>query len=141
MPLQPRTPRAGRGDDGAATAALLRTAAVLAVLAVAGFDALSVGASRLAVSDQAGAAARSAADVWATGHDVRAAFEAAATTAQEADPGNVVDPRTFTVTPQGTVDLDVRRTAHTFALARVAPHVGTVQHWVEVSAHGHASAG
>jgi hypothetical protein len=122
-------------DGGVVTGFLLKTTVCLVIIGVVCFDLVSVGVSRMALEDQAAAAARSAAAYWRDDHNTQAAFEAAQATAAEADPGNVVDPGTFEVADDGSVRLSAARTAHTF----LARHVPQLRSWISLRADAHAA--
>jgi hypothetical protein len=111
---------------------LVRVVASVAVVGVLLFDAVSVGAAKMSVTDQAAQAARAASDSWLTRHDQQVAFDAAWKAATEANPANTVDTKTFRVERNGTVHLTVERTAPTVVLQLVGP----LRHWADVSSEG-----
>ncbi len=100
---------------------LVRLVAVLAVVGVLSFDAISIGSSRISIQDQAGAAARAAAENWVTTHDAQSAFDSAWRSATEADAGNEVSTSTFVIDPAGTVHVTVSREAPTFVVRLIGP--------------------
>lgn len=111
---------------------LMRLTVTLAVLGVLAFDGISLGVARLSAADDASVAARAASGVWSQTRDVQAAYDAAVTSAVQADPANSVPPSSFTAAPDGTVTLSVHRTARTL----VVRHIGWVRDWAEVSRTG-----
>ena len=87
---------------------------IVVVLGVAGlflFDAISMGSTAMTLSDHGSLAARSASEAWQQTQDPQAAFDAAVATATEANPTNVVNPKTFRIDQDNTVHLTVSRTA------------------------------
>jgi hypothetical protein len=111
---------------------LVRVVASVAIAGVLLFDLVSVAAAKMSVTDQASMAARTASDDWAVHHDQQSAFDAAWTSATEANPTNTVDTRSFRVAQGGTVRLTVRRTAPTLVLRLVGP----LSHWADVAGEG-----
>ncbi len=103
---------------------------VIAVLAVVGFDGISVATTRLAVEDDAGTAALAASETWQGGHGVRASLISAEQTAGSANPANVVDPKGFLIDADGTAHVTVRREAVTLVIKRV----GAIRGWARVHA-------
>src|SRR5215218_5332062 len=74
---------------------LTRIVVVLGIAGLGLYDAISVGTTAVNLSDQANHAAREASESWAATDDVQAAFDAAVVSATEANPQNVVDPKSF----------------------------------------------
>lgn len=98
---------------------LTKVVAVLAVLGVLGFDAISLGAARFQAEDHAQLAARAAAESYRTGKDLQAAYDAAV--AEIVEYGDSIDPQTFTVAPDGTVTLTLLRVAPTMVIEKIGP--------------------
>lgn len=98
---------------------LVRVIALLAVVGVMSFDALSVLSARLSVEDQAAAAARAAADTWSTTHVAQTAFDSAWRSAAEANPTNDVDVASFRIDPSGAAHVTVSREAPTFVMRMI----------------------
>jgi hypothetical protein len=111
---------------------LVRVVASVAVVGVLLFDAVSIAAAKMSVTDQASMAARAASDDWAIHHSQQSAFDAAWAAATEANPTNTVDTRSFQVAQNGTVRLTVHRTAPTLVLRLVGP----AHHWADVVGEG-----
>jgi hypothetical protein len=111
---------------------LVRVVVSVAVVGLVLFDAVSVGAAKMSVTDQAAEAARAASDSWLAHHDQQAAFDAAWQEATEADAANTVDTHSFRVEQNGTVHLTVKRTAPTLVLRLIGP----LEHWADVSGDG-----
>lgn len=98
---------------------LTKVVAVLAVLGVLGFDAISLGAARFQAEDHAQLAARAAAETYRSGKDLQAAYDAAVSEVLEH--GDTIDPQTFTVAEDGTVTLTLLRVAPTMLLEKIGP--------------------
>lgn len=111
---------------------LTRIVVVLAVAGLGLFDAISVGTTAVSLSDQGNFAAREASEVWQSTDSVQAAYDAAVASATEANPQNVVDPKTFTIDTDNTVHLTVSRTATTILLY----HWGRTATWAELTRSG-----
>jgi hypothetical protein len=111
---------------------LVRIVVTVAILGVILFDAVSVGAAKMSVTDEAGDAARAASDSWLSHHDQQAAFDAAWQAAITANAANTIDTTTFRVEQNGTVHLTLERTAPTLVLHLVGP----LDHWADVSSEG-----
>jgi hypothetical protein len=108
---------------------LTRIAVVLAIAGLGLFDAISVGTTAVSLSDQGNLAAREASEVWQSSDNVQAAYNAAVKSATEANPLNVVDPKTFSIDSDDTVHLTISRTATTIVLY----HWGRTAEWAEIS--------
>jgi hypothetical protein len=102
---------------------IVKAAAVLGAVSLAGFDAGSIGVCRLTGADLANAAARAASAAATRGSGSRAtydtAYDAAVRRVHETDPAASVPPGSFVVGPNGSVRLVVRRTARTYVVSRV----------------------
>lgn len=108
-----------------------RVAIVLAILGVAGFDAISVGIAQLSATDDAGKAALAASSAWrASRGNVQTAYAAAVGSTQGQQ--ETVDTKTFTIAADGTVTLHLHRVATTLVLWRISP----LKHWADVEATG-----
>lgn len=105
---------------------LTRLVLGLAVVGLIGFDLVSLGATRFQAEDHAQSAARAAAEAYRAPSDLQAAYDAAAREALEH--GDTIDPTTFSVTPDRTVTLTLRRTAPTLLVEKVAP----LRPWADV---------
>ena len=98
---------------------LTKLAVVLSLVGLALFDAVAVGVNHVAASDDANSAAEAAGSAWRAGHDVQAAY-AAAVLAVTNDNERVL-PRGFTIDPDGTVHLLLRRETHTLVMRYLGP--------------------
>jgi hypothetical protein len=95
---------------------------VMLVLTIAGvvlFDGVSVGVARMSAQDDANTAAQAARDSWSSSHDVQVAYAAAV--AAISNPNERVLTHGFTIAPDGTVHLWLRRSATTLVLYRIGP--------------------
>ncbi len=131
-PAVPGLPRRARDRGDIVVGWLVRVVVGVAVVGVILFDAISVGAAKMSVTDQAVEAARAASDNWLNHHDQQAAFDAAWRAATAANAANRVDTTTFRVEPNGTVHLTLERTAPTLVLHLVGP----LDYWADVSSEG-----
>ena len=111
---------------------LTRITIVLGIAGLGLFDAISVGTTAVSLSDQGNMAAREASEAWQETDSVQAAYDAAVASAKEANPLNVVSPKTFTIDPDDTVHLTVSRKATTIVLY----HWGRTAEWAELTREG-----
>ncbi len=121
------TPVRDRGDI--VLGWLTRLTVIMALLGVALFDAISVGTTSASVADQGTSAALEASATWDETKNVQAAFDTAVAFATEANAENELDPRSFSIDPDGTVHLKVSRVAKTLVLYRW----GRTATWAHVS--------
>jgi hypothetical protein len=98
---------------------LVRVTLGLAVAGVVLFDAISIGSAKISLQDTAQGAAREAVDATEAGADPAAAYAAAQTYATEQNALNHVDPADLVVGEDGSVTLEVGRTAPTLVVERV----------------------
>jgi hypothetical protein len=119
------------GDSGEIISGwLLKVAAVLTVLGIAIFDAISIGTTFTTTEDTGNSAARTASEAWTeNGKDIQKAYDAALAEANDGGGGYTIDPKTFVVDPNGTVHLTIHRTASTIVVRRIGP----IKHWADVS--------
>jgi hypothetical protein len=99
---------------------LTRLVVGLALVAVIGFDAVTVGMATVSTQDQANSAAVAARDAYAERHDVHAALLAAQSEARTANDANIVVPGSLVVARDGSVTLRLERPIHTM-VARYLP--------------------
>lgn len=121
----PRSTRSDRGD--VILGWLTKLVLFLAVVGLLGFDAVSLGTSRLQAEDHAHTAARAAVESYRTGKNLQAAYDAAL--AEVAADGDTLDAPAFTAAPDGSITLRLRRTAPTLLVKRVGP----LRHWTVVT--------
>jgi hypothetical protein len=109
---------------------LTKIVVISALLGLIGFDAISIGVSRMSVVDDANSAVQAASQAWQSNHhNIELAYQAA----QEALPdptSEEVEVKGFQVQSDGTVQLTVTKTARTLLLH----HVHRFAHYAVVSA-------
>lgn len=132
-PVRPGVAVLRAGDDrgDVLISWFIRLAAVLAVLGVLAFDGIAVVATRLQVADAANSDAVAASDAWQQTHVAQKAYDAALSAGK---PGDTIAPTSFRVDPDGTVHLQLRRTARTIVLRRWS----TSAAWASVTGEGTA---
>lgn len=118
-----------RDSGGIVLGWLTRLTVIMALVGVALFDAISVGTTSASVADQGSAAALEASVTWNETKNAQKAFDTAVAFATEANAGNELDPRSFSIDPDGTVHLEVSRVAKTLVLYRW----GRTAKWAQVS--------
>jgi hypothetical protein len=92
---------------------LTRLIVGLAIVAVLGIDAVTVGMATVSVQDQANTAAGAARDSYGNTHNLSQALKAAQTSALESDSHNVITTTDFSISPTGAVTLHLHRTINT----------------------------
>ena len=92
---------------------LTKLVLALGVVALLGFDAVTVGLATVSVQDQAGTAAAAARDEFAMHHDPQRAYQAALDSAHLANAADQIKPVDFVVTSTGVVTLTLERPIHT----------------------------
>lgn len=97
---------------------LAKITAVLGLVALVAFDGLAVASTTASVADQGSMAAREASEVWDATKNIQLAYNAAVASATEANPGNVVPTKGFSVDTDGTVHLVIRRESDTLLIHR-----------------------
>jgi len=115
---------------------LLRLALVLVLLGVLGYDALSIGTTRMDAADLATRSAIAASTSWNAHHDVRLAYAAAQAVAEGS--GATVLPDSFAIDADGTVHLTVREKANTLLVRRIGPIRDWA--WTQVTGEGRSLA-
>lgn len=110
---------------------LIKIAAVITVVAVLGFDMVSVATTKMGAADTATNAARIGAKTYDDTHgNVQAAYRAALAYAE--GKGGAIDPKDFVVEANGTVRVKVQKTATTMLFYRN----GSTKKWATVVADG-----
>jgi len=125
--------RHGRDSGSIVLGWLTKLTVTLVLVGIVLFDSVSVGVVRMSASDDANNAASSAAYEWQRSHSLQLAFQAAVNTVT--NPSEQVLSRGFTIDPDGSVHLLLRRTATTLVLYRI----GSLKKYATVTAHGEAS--
>jgi len=122
--------RADRG--GIVVGWLVKLAVTMAVVGVIGYEAIAVSVAYVNVQDDGSEAARAAGDMWFNGgKDLQKSFDAAYAYASEH--GDTIDPKSFSISPDGDVALKITKTANTLLIYRVK----AIQHWGVRSAEIH----
>jgi hypothetical protein len=108
---------------------LVKLVAVLALVSVSAFDAISVGAARVSGADDADSAALAAAETWRDTHNINSALASA----RDASGSNeTVLSAGFVIDPDGTVHLVMKKTATTLVMS----HIGPLKKYTVVTLHG-----
>ena len=110
---------------------LTKLVVIIGLLGLVGFDGVSLAQARFQAADRATTAADAAADSFATTKTLQTAFNAAYATTRD---GDVIETKTFTVEPDGTVRLRLHHTATTLLLHRVK----ALQHYADAVGSGTA---
>ena len=109
-----------RRDNGSIVIGwLTKLIVAIAIVGVALFDSLAIGAAHLGASDDANTAAEAAAASYRVSHDVQAAYQAAVDTLPS--DSESIPPQQFVVEPDGTIDLVLDRTTTTLLAHRIGP--------------------
>jgi hypothetical protein len=123
-----------RRDNGSVVIGwLTKLMVAIALVGVALFDSLAIGAAHLGASDDANTAAEAAVADYHTSHNVQAAYQAAVETLPT--DSESIPAQQFLVQPDGSVDLVVRRTTTTL----VAHSIGPLKKYAVVVVHATAS--
>jgi hypothetical protein len=112
---------------------LTKLAVAIAIVGLALFDSLSIGAAKLGASDDANTAAEAASADYRTSHDVQSAYQAALETLPSDT--ETIPPRRFVVQTDGTVSLVLHRTTTTL----VAHSIGPLKKYSVVTVHAVAT--
>lgn len=108
----------GRRDAGGIVVGwLTKLAIVTAIVAVLGFDAISVGLGHLNTTSDGDKAVQAASQNFLTTHSEQKAYAAATETLNSHEEIPVAS---FSIDPDGTTHLSVTNTIHTLVLFRVA---------------------
>ena len=110
---------------------LTKLVVIIGLVGLVGFDGVSLAQARFQAADRATTAADAAADSYATTKTLQTAFNAAYATTRD---GDVIETKTFTVEPDGTVRLRLHHTATTLLLHRVK----ALQHYADAVGSGTA---
>jgi hypothetical protein len=105
---------------------------VLALIGVCAFDIVSIAAARISTETDAQSAAYAASTAWHASRNIDSAYDAAEFSVQGND--ETVLPHQFTVDPDGTVHLVLRRRARSILLT----HISALRHYTVVLEHGDA---
>ena len=91
----------------------------IAIVGVALFDSLAIGAAHLGASDDANTAVEAAVADYRTSHNVQSAYQAAVETLPS--DSESIAPQKFIVEPDGSISLVLRRTTTTLVAHRIGP--------------------
>ena len=122
-----------RRDCGSIVAAwLIKLTVVIGVIGVMLFDVLSVTAAKVGAEDDASQVASAAQTEWRNSHNLQSAYNAAVAALDSAS--DRIVPSSFSIDPQGTVRLELRRTTKTL----IVQHIGPLKSYRVVTVHGEA---
>jgi hypothetical protein len=112
--------RATGSDRGAVRVGYITKLAVaLAIVGVFGYDGVSIMAVHLATSSDANNAADAASANWQQTHNVTLAYAAASAIAASHHEKVLTCQTCFTIAPDNTVHVELRRDAHTLLFSRL----------------------
>jgi len=97
---------------------LTKLTVILAVAGIGLFEAISIGSTMANVSDDGAYAAQEASSTWNQTKDIQQTYDAAVAAAESQNALDKVLTKGFTVDPDGTVHLRIRREAKTLLLYR-----------------------
>ena len=101
---------------------LTRLTVSLAVLGLVGFDGISLAVGHVQTQDHANDAGHAAAAAYASSKDVQVAYDAALQAlADDGAAADTVDPASFDIAPDGSVQLHVRHVSTTLLLQKLGP--------------------
>ena len=98
---------------------LTKLMVAIAIVGVALFDSISIGAAKLGATDDASAAAEAASTAYRSSHNVQAAYQAAIDSLPST--AESLPPQLFVVQSDGTISLVLRRTTTTLVVHRIGP--------------------
>jgi hypothetical protein len=113
--------RATGTDRGAVRVGYVtKLAVVLAIIGVFGYDGVSIFAVHITTSSDAANAADAASANWQQTHNVTLAYDAASTLAAAHHERVLTCASCFTIAPDNTVHVELRRSAHTLVFSRLS---------------------
>jgi hypothetical protein len=117
--------RATGSDCGAVRVGYITKLAVaLAIIGVFGYDGVSVLTVHVVTSSDAADAADAASASWQQTHNVTLAYQAASTSVATHHEKVLTCPTCFSIAPDNTAHVELRRTAHTLLFS----HIGFLRH-------------
>ncbi|MFZ0322748.1 MAG: hypothetical protein WAN48_01295 [Actinomycetes bacterium] len=122
----PRSSGAARDSGSIVLGWLTRVTVTLGLLAIVGFEVLSIAVTNVSLQDVGATAADDALSDFQQHHDPVAAYNAAAAYAESQ--GATIPKKTFMLNVDGSVNFDVRKTAPTLVLFRIKP----LAHYAEI---------
>jgi hypothetical protein len=128
--------RATGTDCGAVRVGYVTKLAVaLAVIGVFGYDGVSVLAVHVATSSDAANAADAASANWQQTHNVTLAYQAASSSVASHHEKVLTCSTCFSIAPDNTAHVELRRTAHTLLFSRI----GFLRHTTVITESGVAN--
>jgi hypothetical protein len=128
--------RATGTDIGAVRVGYVTKLAVaLAIIGVFGYDGVSVLAVHISTSTDADNAADAASANWQQTHNVTLAYQAASEEVAAHDEKVLTCTTCFSIAPDNTAHVELRRTAHTLLFSRI----GFLRHATVVTESGNAN--
>lgn len=109
-----------------------RLVVLFALLGVLAYDGVKVMTSHFGAADDAATASREAVDTYQQTKDVQESYNAAVRTLD--GKGDTVETKTFTVNPDGSIDLVVVKEVSTLWMKRV----GFLKKYTEIRQSGHS---
>ena len=123
-----------RRDNGSIVIGwLTKLMVATAIIGLALFDTLSIGAAKLGASDDANTAAEAASADFRQNHNVQSAYQVALDSLPS--DSETIPAREFVVEPDGTVELVLHRTTTTL----VAHKIGPLKQYTFVTVHAVAT--
>ena len=110
-----------------------RLVVLFALLGVLAYDGVKVMTTHFGAADDAATASREAVDAYQATKDVQQAYDAAVRSLD--GKGDTVETATFTVNPDGSIDLVVVKSVSTLWMKRV----GFLKDYTEVRQSGHST--
>lgn len=110
-------------SGGIVTGWLVKVVISIVLFGVVAFDAVAIGVAHLSVVDDADTAAQAAGSAWRDAQGTKNARELAyqAAVAVADRHGETVEPDSFSVSPDGTVHVTLRRVASTVVIRHISP--------------------
>ncbi len=99
----------------------IKIAVTTTLVAFIGFDATSVFTTKFAISDTGAQAARDASENFRSTASRDQALKAAIQTATQDNSKNIIDPKSFSISKEGTVSLKISREAKSVLIHRISP--------------------
>jgi hypothetical protein len=108
---------------------LTRVAAILLVIGLVGFEALSIVVAKIQLGDTAASAGSTALSAYAGSHSVPVAYQQAQAVAAQ-DGASIVQ-KSFRFNVDGSVEFTIRKTANTL----LVQHLNATEKWAHVKEH------
>ena len=98
---------------------LVKIALALTIFGVSAFDTIACASAHLTTTDDANTAASAAYAEYQTSHNVQSALSAAQDTITNSS--EVLDPKSFSIAPDGSATLTIERKVTTLVMYRIGP--------------------